>query len=258
MVKFVPNILEVVPGTMADYRQLTEYHYRTDEIRPYTSIYKVRARAPYRTAFPDPLSVIVYRLPVGELRVRSKATGEFFTKPAHRSTRLKLINQNIRYLCRIITVPQFRRLGIATKLIAETVSLQSVPVVETLTPIDFTNALFQKCGFELFYQSAPPWYGRFTNALCAIGLSNWNDLLPSTLQKRLERLNPEPSEWIENEIKQFLHHFRRKDTMPPGLERTEFALSKIPYPQAYLFWTKDNALSIHDVHKAHEGQSRSG
>lgn len=237
MKKFVPNVLEVVPGTLADYQQLVEYHYRTAEIRPFTSIYKVSAKEPYRKDFPDPLAVIVYRLPVGELQVRSKPTGDFFTKPAHRSDRLKLINQNIRYLCRIIVVPQFRRCGIATKLIAETVCLQNVPIVETLTPIDFTNVLFQKTGFSIFYQSAPPWYRRFTNALKSIGLSNWNDLLASTLQERLERLNPEPSEWIENEIKQFLHHFRHRDSMPPGIERTDFILSKIPYPQAYLFWS---------------------
>lgn len=236
MLKFVPNILEVVPGTLADYQKLAEYHYRTAEIRPFTNVYKVRARAPYNGAFPDPLAVIVYRLPVGELRVRSKATGDFFTKPTHRSDRLKLINQNIRYLCRIIVVPQFRRCGIATKLIAETVHLQNVPIVETLTPIDFTNVLFQKCGFEIRYQSAPPWYRRFTTSLRLIGLTDWNHLLPSTLHERLSRLGPELSDQIENEIKQFLHHFRRKETMPPGIERTEFILSKIPYPQAYLFW----------------------
>ena len=236
MTKFVPNILEVVPGTLTDYRRLSEYHYRTEEIRPFTNIYKVKARYPHHRSFPDPIAVIVYRMPVSELRARSKPTGGFFDRPTHRSDRLKLINQNIRYLCRLIVVPQFRRLGIGTKLVSETLRLQTVPIVETLTPIDFTNRLFKKCGFEIHYMSAPPWYRRFTNALRDIGLSDWNYMLPSTLQNRLDSLNNEQADFIENEIKQFLHHFRRKETIPPGIERTKFVLSKIPYPKAYLIW----------------------
>lgn len=236
MSKFICNILEIVHGTLADYRLLSYCHYRTIEIRPFTSIYKVKARYPYHKIFPDPLAVIVYRLPFSELRIRSKATNGFFNNPTHRSDRLKLINQNIRYLCRLIVAPQFRRQGIGTKLVSETLRLQTVPIIETLTPIDFTNALFKKCGFEIHYTSAPTWYFRFTNALSNIGLTDWNYILPSTLQNRLNLLPPEQSDWFENEIKQFLCHFRRKKHMPPGIERTNFILSKIPYPQAYAIW----------------------
>jgi len=236
MIKFVPNILEIVPGTLADYRQLAEYHYRTEEIRPFTQIHKVKARQPYTKSFPDPVAVVVYRMPVSELRARSKVTNGFFSEPKTRAGRLSLINQKVRYLCRLIVQPQFRKLGIGTKLVTETLPLQQVPIVETLTPIDFTNALFEKCGFEIHYLSAMPWYSRFTTALRNIGLADWNYLLPETLQNRLDNLDSSQSAYMENEIKQFIHHFGRKAALPPGIERTEFILSKIPYPQTYALW----------------------
>jgi len=236
MIKFVHNVLEVVPGTLADYQKLSEYHYRTEEIRPATSIYKVKARYPHHKAFPDPIAVVVYRTPIPFLRARDRATNDYFRTPETRSKKLRLINQKVRYLARLIVLPQFRRLGIGTKLVSETLSLQTVPIIETLTPIDFTNHLFKKCGFKIHYIEASTGYRRFTQFLVSIGLIDWNTLLPSTLQHRLESLANSESVRAEHEIRTFLKHFQRRYNMPPGLERCKYLLSKLPASQAYLIW----------------------
>lgn len=236
MSKWFFDILETVPGTLDDYYALSRYHYRTESIEPVTKIYKIRARDPQRDAFPDPLAVVVYRMPIPCLRARDRATDGFFHGPTTKSDRLKLVNKNIRYLARLIVDPRFRRLGIATKLLDESLLTQKIPIVETLIPLDWTNKMFQKVGFELHYIEAPEWYNRFTDFLKHLGFDDWDQLLPETLYKRLECLQLEGFDHIEKEIKALIKHFRHRKDMPHSLERCEFLLSKISFPQAYLIW----------------------
>lgn len=236
MIRFAPDILEVVKGSLHDYELLAEYHYRTEPIKPFTSIYKIRAHPPYTKAFPDPIAVIVYRMPLPDLRARTKATNGFFHKPPTLSARLKLVNKHIRYLARLIVDPRFQKLGLGTRLLTETLPHQTCSIVETLTPIDFTNRLFTKAGFELHYTSAPGWYNRFANFINTLGLRADYFLLPSTLQHRLDTMGPELNKLAEKEITAFIKHFRHRQFMPPGIERSKFLLSKMPFPKAYLIW----------------------
>ena len=234
------NVLHTVEGSLRDYHALAQYHYRTEPIRPVTNIYKIRARHPFRKDFPDPIAVIVYRMPIPDLRARAQATNGYFHQPSTLSARLKLVNKTIRYIARLIVDPRFRRLGLATKLLTESLATQTVPIVETLTPIDFTNIIFQRAGFTLHYIEAPTWYHRFVKFLEQIGLEDWDQLLPSTLQHRLALLDAEHSTLAEKEIKAFIKHFIRRQDMPAGIDRCKFLLSKIPFPQAYLIWRNAN------------------
>lgn len=236
MFDFVANCLEIIPARLADYERLSEYHYRTEPIKPTTQIYKVRLKPPHTNSMPDPIAVIVYRMPIPEIRPRTTATKGYFHQPKTLSARLKLVNQKIQYIARLIVDPRFRKMGIATWLLKDTLERQQVPIIETLTPIDFTNKIFQKAGFKLFLTPAPPWYRRFTNELLSIGLTEDALLSPLHVQARLDRLKPPMAEPIEHEIKIFIRHFRHRDHMAPDINRTKFFLSKIRYPEAYLIW----------------------
>jgi len=236
MTKFIFNCLEVVPGTLSDFRSLAGYHYRTEAIWAPTDVFKIRAIKECRKAFPDPIAVIVYRMPLPDLRARTKATNGYFHAPKTQSERLTLVNHNIRYIARIIVDPRFRRLNLATELLLESLKRQTVPIVETLIPLDWTNKLFLKAGFKLYPTPAPTWYRRFTAMLKTIGLDDWNTLLPSTLHERLESLDDNQAGIAEHEIQQFLRHFRHRRTMQPGIERCKYILSKISFPEAYLIW----------------------
>lgn len=233
---FHTDIFEIVEGSLADYKILAEYHYRTEPIKPCTNIYKVQARAPLTESFPNPIAIIVYRMPLPDLRARTKATNGFFHKPPTRPDRLKLVNKHIRYLARLIVDPRFQKLGIATDLLKTTLPLQQYPIIETLTPIDFTNKIFTKAGFQLHYTPAPDWYNRFANMIRALGLAPDHFLLASTLQHRLENLDSLLEPLVEKEIKAFMKHFLNRANMPPDLKRSEFILTKLSFPEAYLIW----------------------
>jgi len=236
MIAFVTNILETVPATILDWRKLAQYHYKPESPGTCTNIYKVIAKYPHSKSFPDPLACVCYHMPLPRLRSRNRATNGFFRAPKSQSNRMKLVNTHVRYLTRIVVDPRFQRLGIATKLLEETLPLQNVTLIEALTPIDPTNLLFKKAGFVLYFNEAPLWYRRFVKALMSIGLDAKKTLLPTTLQKRLRALKEPQKSFIENEITQFLHQFKNRQHQDPTLDRSKYIISKLSYPQAYLLW----------------------
>lgn len=233
---FFPNVLEVTSATLKDYQSLAEYHYIPGTIWLATSIYKIKARYPHHKTFPDPLAVIIYRMPLPDHRARTIATAGYFHRPATKSDRLKLVNKHIRYAARLIVDPRFQRRGLATKLLAESLKLIKFPIIETWSPIDFTNDILRKAGFTFYPLTAPTYYRKLTNAIASIGLTVNYKLLPVVLEHRIRSLGKEDRARIERVIHGFLHQFRHKQDMPAGIERSKYLLSKMPYPEAYLIW----------------------
>ncbi len=232
----IRNSLEIVPATVSDYLDLACYHYATHLIRPMTQIYKIRPQQKFRSNFPDPIAVIVFRSPIPDLLARHRATKGYFRRPGTVSARLKLVNAKIQYAARLIVDPRFRKLGLATWLQEESLSYQTVPIIETLTPIDWTNKIPLRAGFKMYQNPAPVWYRRFTAALYSIGLTTDSLSCPSAVQCRIETLYADQAKFIEHEFRQFLSRFRGHHDMPPGIDRTKYALSKCPYPEAYFIW----------------------
>lgn len=237
MHKFVTNVLEIVRGTLKDWQPLSQYHYKPQNPGMCTNIYKIRARPPHTRSFPDPIAIVMYKMPLPNLRARTRATGGFFNAPNSQSARLKLVNLHVRNMCRLVVDPRFQRLGLASKLVNETVEKQNVSLIEIQTPIDPTNQLFKKCGFNLYYCEAPAWYRRLKKMLKSIGLTNTEKLLPIVLQNRLELLDHAKRELAEYEIQQFLHHYKYKDHLLPTLERSKYIVNKLTFPEAYLLWS---------------------
>ena len=228
--------LEVIPGNLSDYLKLAEYHYLPTKLRKFTQIFKVSPIYKYHKTLPDPIAVNVYALPMPDIRGRTAATSGFFHTPANRSDRMKLVNKYIRYAARLIVDPRFRKRGIADWLLKESHERLDIPIIEAITPIDFTNDLLKRHGFQLHYVAAPTFYRRFNNVICNLGLTPDLTLLPSVLHGRIESLPPDSREQFERSLLDFMYHFRHKRFMPPGLDRAKFILSKIPYPHAYSIW----------------------
>jgi len=236
MTEIFTDCLEIECGSLKDYNTLARYHYRTEPIKPVTQIYKVVGRKPHRSAFPDPIAVIVYRMPIPDLRPRTSATKGYFHKPKSLSERLKLANEKIQYIARLIVDPRFHKMGIASWLLKDSLDRQTVPLIETRTPIDFTNKLFQKAGFKLYRTSAPRWYRQLSDALIRLGLTEESLRIPWFVNNRLKHLSSAQQETIETTIKRFMSHFRHRRDMSPDMKRTEFICSKLQYPEAYLLW----------------------
>lgn len=236
MEDFIPDCLEIVSATREDYKLLAHYHYRPAPLGPIDHIFKTIAKPPHTDAFPNPIAVIVYSMPLPQQGARDKLTNNYFKQARTSIGNLRLINSKIRYISRFIVDPRFQKLGIGTALLQETLRRQSVPIVETQTPIDFTNKIFQAAGFHLSYTSTPANYARFLQALEAIGLNEQATSCPPAVHARLNHLGSAERDIIEKQIHAFLTPFRHRKDMDHSLERTAHFCSKIPYPRAYLIW----------------------
>lgn len=236
MTDLITNCLEIVPATYADFKSLAHYHYQKYAPAVTDQIYKIRGNPESSDSFPDPTAVIVYTMPIVNLHGRTTATSGYFRKPRTDIGKLRLVNQKIRYISRVIVDPRFHKLGLGTWLLEDTLERQTVPIVETLTPIDFTNKLFQKLGFKLYHSPAPDWYRRFTDALQKVNIKLETLNCPPAVYFRIQNLTPRPKGFIEKEISLFVQHFRHRKGMQNSLDRTAYFCSKIPYPTAYLIW----------------------
>jgi len=236
MPELITDCLEIVPTIQSDYKILAHYHYQKEPPAPPEQIYKIRGTTASRSAFPDPIAIILYSMPIINLHGRTTATSHFFRQPHTDIGKLRLVNQKIRYISRIIVDPRFQKLGLGSWLLKDTLERQTVPIVETLTPIDFTNKIFQKFGFKLYHSPAPEWYRRFTCALTTVRIRLDNLHCPPAVHFQLQHLPARQKGYIEKEILLFVSHFHHRKGMKNSLNRTIYFCSKLPYPHAYLIW----------------------
>jgi hypothetical protein len=244
---FISKNCELVEGTNHDYEILARYHYQPVIKNPLTKVFKLIGTGRYRDIYPDPLSVIAYMQPVPDMGARNKATAGYFNQFKPFSEKLKILNQHVLYLSRLITDPRFLRKGLATKLVRESLERLSIPIVETFTPIDFTNSMYIKCGFEIYYTPAPLKFKRMINAFCMIGIKLTELTPPEVIDNRLSKLPSAMSDYIEKEIKKFLGGYRNAERFTPSPERTKYILSKVPPPEAYLIWFNPRSEQAKDI-----------
>lgn len=236
MPHFIKDCLQIVPAAYADYKLLAHYHYKQEAPSMPDQIYKIIGSPESKDSFPDPMAVVLFSMPIVNLHGRTVATSGFFRKPRTDIGKLRLVNKKIRYISRLIVDPRFWRLGLATWLLKDALERQTVPIIETLTPVDFTNKIFQSQGFKLYHSPAPDWYDRFATALTKVQVKLDTVVCPPAVHFRLQHLTPRQKGFIEKEILLFLNHFQHRKGMKNSPNRTAFFCSKIPYPQAYLIW----------------------
>ncbi|MHC4460388.1 MAG: hypothetical protein ACYS30_03045 [Planctomycetota bacterium] len=224
--------LRIVRGCLDDYKQLADYHYRDSRLTAYAAIFAMR--------FGDEtIGVIVYAMPNAGLELRNIATDNLFAG-FDRSTQLALINKNIRRISRVIIEPRFRSLGLATRLVRETMPQMNVPIVEAMAVMGLVNPFFEKAGMKAYKAKMPARCEQLAEALSMVGIEK--DLLidPQKAQERLSQLKGAEAEFIKLQMRNFLQSYGKRRQMQPGPERTRFVLSKLTLRPVYYIWFNPN------------------
>jgi hypothetical protein len=232
----VTKKLQVVPGCMDDYKSLSAYHYRSDTIGPLAAIFALKPVS-FVPGLPKsgPLGVIVYCLPTPGLAMRNVATAGLFAG-LDRRTQLALINKNIRTIARVIIDPRLRCLGLATRLVCETMPQMNVPIIEALAVMGLVNPFFEKAGLTPYIGSTSKDCAQLIEALSLVDIEE-SDLLDAELvQKKLAALRWPAADFIENQIQKFLQCYGKRRNMSSGLERTRYILSKLTEKPIYYIW----------------------
>jgi len=220
--------LRIVRGSLEDYKQLSHYHYRDSRLTAYAALFALR--------FADEtIGVIVYTMPSPGLELRNIATGNLFGG-FDRATQLALVNKNIRCVGRVIIEPRFRGLGLASRLVHETMPEMGVPVIEAMAVMGLINPFFERAGMSAYRAKMPVRCVQLTEALSAVGIEKEELIDPQKVQHKLEKLEQHAAEFIELQIRSFLQSYGKRRNMPPGLERTRFVLSKLTFRPVYYVW----------------------
>ena len=226
----VSENLQIVPGCLDDYKRLARYHYRGSHPGPASAIFALR-----RAGCKTPVGVIVYSTAPAVLELRNVATGNVFAG-LDRSTQLALINANIRRISRVVIEPRFRGVGLASRLVRETMPMVNVPVVEAVAVMGWVNPFFEKAGMKS-YKAQPSVAGvQFIEALSVIGVEQTEMLDPERLQHKFEKLGDCQTKFIEQQIRHFLKSHGRRRDMLPGIERTRYILTKLTARPVYYIW----------------------
>lgn len=237
--------MHIVRGCLDDYKKLARYHYRNSAPAAYAAIFALKLAE-------ETIGVIVYSMPSPGLELRNIATDNLFAG-FDRATRLALINRNIRRISRVVIEPRFRNLGLASRLVRETLGAVNVPIVEAMAVMGLVNPFFEKAGMTAYRAKMPARCVRLIEALGIVGIEGEELIDPQKVQQKTELLGTQKPEFIKFEIRRFLQSYGKRRNMPPGLERTEFVLSKLTARPVYYIWFNKN-LELRS--KGAEGQRR--
>ena len=228
--------LQIVPGNLDDYKQLAHFHYRDSRPGPYAAIFKLEIEI--RNSKIN-AGVIVYTMPSPALQLRNAALDNLFAG-FDRHTQLALVNKNIRCISRVIIEPRFRSLGLASRLVSETMPKMNVPIVEAMAVMGLVNPFFEKAGMKAYTAKMPVRCVQLIEAFSMVGVEKQQLLDAQKVQRKLSRLTVSKADFIELEIKRFLQAYGKRRNMSAGLERTRYILSKLTFRPVYYIWFNKN------------------
>jgi hypothetical protein len=227
--------VRIIEGSLADYHALSRFHYRDSRLGPFEKIFVAMLGS-------NRAGVIVYSMPIPTLSLRNKATGNYFLGLDRRSL-ISLVNKTVRTISRVIIEPRFRGLGLAVRLVRDTMAVMNVPMIEALAVMGHTNPFFEKAGMKPYKSPPGAESVRMTEALSLVGIEDMLTVDAEAAQRHIEELSQGKRLFIEREVKHFLQGYGKRKHMPPGLERTQFILSKLTDRPVYYLWLNPEVLS---------------
>ncbi len=245
--------LEIQAGDMSDYERLALHHYREGRPAVVSAVFAVRPRGTLGCLGRGPVGVIVYAMPNPRLELRAIATNHCFAG-FDRQTELALLNHNVRCIARVIVEPRFRGIGLASRLVRETMPLLNVPMIEALGIMPLVNPFLEKAGMKAFPPRVPVEHVALLEAFSVLGIEENGLVNPDAVQKRLDELAGPAADFLEARTQQFLKSHGTRRTMPAGLARTRYLLGKLAHRPAYYIWFNpalaiDGGLSVGGAHR---------
>ena len=232
----VTKNLQIAPGELDDYSKLAHYHYRDGRLGPYAAIFALKPKADFAAQLgTKTIGVIVYTMPGPQVQLRNVATGNMFVG-FDKATQLALINKNIRRISRVIIEPRFRTLGLASRLVRETMHRMDVHIVEAMTVMGLVNPFFEKGGMKPYKAKMPARCAQLIEALSLVGIEKQDLIDPQKVQQKLDRLEAPEGKFIELQILRFLQSYGKRRDMSAGQQRTRYIMSKLTARPVYYIW----------------------
>ena len=172
---------------------------------------------------------------------------------------MALINKNIRCISRVIIEPRFRGLGLASRLVRQTMPKMNVPIIEAMAVMGLVNPFFEKAGMKALTAEMPARCVQLIEAFSMVGIEDPDLIDTEKVQQKLARLPNHQSEFIEREINCFLQSYGSHRNDQFSMERTRYILSKLTARPVYYIWFNpkfDAGCSIPDARRESRKENR--
>jgi len=206
--------IRVERGTMSDWRVLAPLHYRGHRAGAVTDVFRLVYEAPpAQSAVRNPrlairirlapvlVGVIVYSHSPLSLAARNRATaGRYRLGGLGRTSAGPLVNRDFRIVSRVVIAPNWRGLGLAVRLVRETMPQVASPYVEALAAMGEVHPFFARAGMTAYSPAASREGERLRAAFDALGLGRADRRSAGALEAALARLEPGPRRLAEAEL----------------------------------------------------------
>jgi len=240
----VTKNLKIVKAGPKEYHELSVFHYREPSLSPHNAIYAIKDMHPGRRRLGSDVGVIVYTMPIANLELRNIATCGMFEGFGQRRLQLQMVNSHIRSISRVIIDPRYRGLGLAARLVRETMPKLNTPIIESLAVMGQINPFFEKAGMKPYFGKTPPRNVKLTEAFGMIGIEDNDFVDAKAVQQKLEKLNAAEAKFIDRQIKIFLQAYGKRRNMPGGIDRIRYVLSKLTARPVYYIWFNHDSKPI--------------
>ena len=212
--------MTIEQGTKADYKALSQFHYRTNRLPAPRKIFTLKRKG-------ELCGVIVYSYPSPITFGRAKVW----------KGNIQQLQKEMSSISRVVIHPKYRSIGLGAKLIAETLSQAGTPYVETVAVMAKYNPFFEKAGMQRVAESEPSKY--VLNALSKLERLGFDNALmgsPEFNQQKLAQTSARP-------IMDILTELSKHD----GSIRRRLASTKNIYPRHEEFTAKITQLTTSEL-----------
>lgn len=236
--------LKIIPGERGDYGHLSRFHYCGPSCGPIIQVYKLIDDHLWRGLRAPVVGIIIYGAPSANLAARNRATGGMFGG-LDRAEALALLNERLLCIRRVIIEPRYRGLGLAGRLVRETLPLTGSPMIEAISVMGRSHPFFQRAGMTAFESPPDAKTERMQAALETAGLGGAAEQDSASVHTAIEGLRPDLRAFILGEMARFCQKFTNRRHEAHSPERTDFVLSKLSHRPAYYLWTRLDSEGTH-------------
>jgi len=270
--------IRVERGTVADWQALAPLHYRSHHAGAVTDVFRVM----YEPAGRDQDGSKVPRnsrsgldgdgldgdglegggLEGGGLRVsvlvgvlvvsrsalsagaRNRATGgRYGTAGMGRVATARLINRELRVISRVVVAPNWRGLGLASRLVAEALPQIGTPYVEAMAAMGRVHPFFEQAGMTAYPQSPSPQGERLRACLEAVGLGRCDRRSAEVLGGTLDGLAPAAAGLAWREIgrwaRSYLGAKNHRTNQPDRRRMLDLVARHLDSAPVYYLWRRE-------------------
>ncbi len=252
--------LRVEPGTMADWHAMAPLHYRSHHAGAVTNVFRLvyapTAQAPSRVrehagtpdaqrapSAPTLVGVSVYARPALSLAARDRATGgRYRSAGLGRTSMAALLNREVRVISRVVLAPNWRGLGLAVRLVAETMPQVGTPYVEALAAMGHVHPFFERAGMTAYVPPPSPAGERLKAALEAAGVDRTHRRSATALEAALAALASPDGRLAEREIDRWARSYlgakNHRTNRPDRRRRLALVARHLDACPVYYLWRR--------------------